>query len=458
MAVVGAGPAGLAAAWTLCIAGAEVTVYEAASRPGGKLRTEDLGNARVDVAVQFLASHYHETLRIVREIGADSLLVRASGRDALWRRRRAHSLTYGSVTSMAASTALPAGLKLRLLARYLPFLTRHSADLDPNLPARAARAGLDERSIASWGREVLGEDFVELLAYPLLAAYHGAAPEETSAGFYHALAGAGLQVSLRSVRGGMGALADHWRGALEAQGAVVRPGEEVEGITASPGTPGHGGDGVRILVAGSEEFYDAAVAAVPPPRARALLTGCPEELSAWLAQVRSRPTGSLSLHVAEPQGEGWFGLAFPRRTSPGRTIAALCALDRKTPGAATAGTGLLLACPSPGCSEAFFTKDSDAVLALVLEALEEPFPDLRPRVLSAKLHRIPDGHVLFHPGYLRHLARYDPGWLPASVALAGDYLVAPSVEGAVRSGIQAARRVLAGRAPEGSGSAPRGTG
>ena len=40
VAVVGAGAAGLAAAWTLVRAGVAVTVYEAAGRAGGVIRTE----------------------------------------------------------------------------------------------------------------------------------------------------------------------------------------------------------------------------------------------------------------------------------------------------------------------------------------------------------------------------------------------------------------------------------
>ena len=114
VAVVGAGPAGLAAGWALAAGGARVTLYERRGAPGGTLRTDELDGARVDAGVQLLGSYYRETFRIAAEAGASGLLVRSPGRDALWRGGRAHGLTYGSVTSMAASGALPAGLKLRL--------------------------------------------------------------------------------------------------------------------------------------------------------------------------------------------------------------------------------------------------------------------------------------------------------------------------------------------------------
>src|SRR5690606_20802833 len=164
VAVVGAGPAGLAAGWALAAAGARVTLYERRAGVGGRMRTDELDGARVDAAVQLLGSYYRETFRLAAEVGAGGLLVRSPGRDALWRGGRAHALTYGSVTSMAASGALPAGLKLRLAARYLPFLTRQTG-LDPSDPAGTAGDGAERESIAEWGRRELGDDFVELLAY-----------------------------------------------------------------------------------------------------------------------------------------------------------------------------------------------------------------------------------------------------------------------------------------------------
>jgi phytoene dehydrogenase-like protein len=40
--VIGAGPAGLAAAWSLGETGRRVRVYEAEARPGGRLRKEEV--------------------------------------------------------------------------------------------------------------------------------------------------------------------------------------------------------------------------------------------------------------------------------------------------------------------------------------------------------------------------------------------------------------------------------
>ncbi len=424
--------AGLAAAWRLAQAGVAVTVYERLERVGGRLRTEEVDGGRADVVVQLLASHYTETLRLARLAGAGDLLVRASGRDALWRRGRPHPITYGSAASMARSSALPLGLKARLATRYLPFLRRRAGALDANAPARASALGAGE-SVAGWGLRELGPEFVELLAYPLLAAYYGLTPEETGSGVYHALAHAALDVRLYAVAGGMARLAAGVARALAARGVVLRLGAAVEGVVAAA-------DGVQVT-GPIEARHDAVVVALPPAAAAAL-AGLAPELVAWLREVRVKPVTTVALALDRPSpGEGWFGLSFPRAEPPGRALAAICAQERKAPGLVPAGRGLLVAYPAPAVAERAAAAPAGAVVDGVLEALGRAYPQLREHVTRARVNRVSAGTTVFGPGHFAHVARLDPGWLGPRLALAGDYLVAPTVEGAVRSGLAAAQRV-----------------
>lgn len=434
VAVVGAGPAGLAAGWALAAGGARVTLYERRGAPGGRLRSDELDGAHVDVAVQLLGSYYRETFRLAAEAGASALLVRSPGRDALWRGGRAHGLTYGSVASMAASGALPAGLKLRLATRYLPFLTRH-AELDVNEPARST-AGLDgQESIAAWGRRELGADFVELLAYTTLAAYYAAVPEETSAPFYHALARAGLDLSVHAVEGGVAALAQAIARAIEARGGTLVTGRQVDLAAAED-------DGVELQFAGGGAArHDAAVLAVPAAEA-ARVGRLGGDAVAWLAGVRTRPTATLALRLDRPAPGTWFGLSFPRTAPPGDRLVAACALERKAPGLVPEGGGVLVLYPAPAFAPRVIEAEAGAVADLLLPALEQALPGIGARVTRARVYRFPEGGVQFYPGYLEHLRRFDESWLPARLALAGDYLVSPTVEGAVRSGLSAAARLL----------------
>lgn len=436
VAVVGGGPAGLSAAWSLTRAGALVTVFEREVWWGGRLRTDALEGARIDPAVQFIASYYTETLALAEGVGARGLLQPAAGRDAFWRGGRAHGLTYGSPTSMAASGALPMGLKLRLGAKYLPFLTTRASRLSPAEPATGVALDHDGETIADWGRRELGGDFVELFAYPLLAAYGNMTPEETSAGYYHALSSAGLEVKLYGVRGGVGALAAAVVSALVGAGGEARATAAVERVRIA-------GDGAELDVAGRTERFDGAVVALPAPGTLAVCADLPAPVRGWLGAVHMRPALSLGLVLRDAGGRGdWFGLSFPRSEPPGDELAAICVLGRKPGGLVGAGRQALVVYPAPERTERLLALDPGEVVAELMPAVERALPGTTAAVERARVYRFPEGSLQVEPGALRRIASFDDAALPDRLALAGEQYVAPHVEGAVRSGRRAAERLL----------------
>jgi protoporphyrinogen/coproporphyrinogen III oxidase len=434
VAVVGAGMAGLSAAWTLSEAGAEVVVYESAAAAGGRMRSDLLDGCTVDPGVQLLSSTYTELGRLLGAAGAADRLVRAPGRDALWRNGRAFTLEYGSAASLAASGALPLTLKLQLAAVYLPFLKRHAADLDANEPWRGAGPALDGASLADWGRSRLGGDFVELLAYPLLAAYYGSAPEETSAALYHALARVGLDVTVHAAEGGMGGLPSQLAASLRGRGVQIRTSEAVDAVIEM-------GARVQVYSSAGSTGYDAAVVATPAPVAAGLLEAGPD-LAGWLSQIRMRSAVTLALVVEGRLSVPWFGLSLPRTRAPGDRIVALCAQSSKLPSLVPADRDVLVVLPAPCRMKELVHESAERIVELLLPAAELLVPGLSDRVVRAKTYRFHDGYTIVPPGGLRHLAAYRPEWAGTRIALAGDYLGAPTVEGAVRSGARAATRLL----------------
>ena len=74
--VVGAGPAGLAAALALQAMGAKVRVLERAEAPGGRAGFDSVGEWRFDRGAEFVASFYPNALRLIRRLGLEAGLSR----------------------------------------------------------------------------------------------------------------------------------------------------------------------------------------------------------------------------------------------------------------------------------------------------------------------------------------------------------------------------------------------
>jgi oxygen-dependent protoporphyrinogen oxidase len=437
VAVCGAGPAGLAAALRLHSAGARVTVVDAAPAVGGRTWTDAAdGGWRIDPGVQLYSSGYEAFFGLLRAACAQALAERSPGRDALWRKGRAHEVVYGSPASMLASGALPLPLKLRMGAQYLPFLTRHARDLELGALERAAAAGLDAESIAAWGRRELGRDFVDLLAAPLLATLYGTLPDEASAGFYHALAQQGQQLQVRGLRGGADGFCRAAADRLREAGAVFHLSSPVTEVATED-------DGVRVSTGAGSERFAAAVVALPAPEAARVAKFLTPYGTETLLGVRVRPAASLALLLDRPAGVRWFGLSFP----PGeaRHAAAICVQENKVGGLVPLGKGLLVVFCQPHAAERLLGATADDALALLLPDVTRALPGIDRAVLQARFYDWRHGWTIFGPGSLGRLSALRSIALDSSPAavLAGDWLYSPTVEGAVTSGLAAADRLLA---------------
>jgi protoporphyrinogen oxidase len=427
VAIVGGGAAGLSAALMLTELGAQVTVFEQSALWGGRARSEVIENCIVDVGAQLFGSGFSALFELARAVGAQDRLIKSAGRDAVWRGGRIHPITYGNVASMVTSTALPTRLKVKLATRYVPFLLRHANQLDASdLLARGGDT-LDGESVTEWGLRELGNDFVELLAYPLLGAYYGGTPETTSVVLYHALARAGLDVSVYAIRGGTGALFQTVADNLAARGAWLQLNQPIGRVEGTEG-------GVSV----DGEPFDGAILAVPPATASKLFQ-FDKATGDWLQSVRFVPAAVLALVLDARIPAGYFGISIPREEKAGELVA-LCVQREKGAGLVPPDRSLLIALGAPAHNESFIAHPETAVERMV-SAVEVIMPGTRSQILRAKLYRHEQGYPVFYPGYLKHLRAYASLPQTQRVKLAGDYLVSPTVEGAVRSGRRAAQQL-----------------
>jgi hypothetical protein len=129
--VIGAGPAGMTAAYRLQQLGAEVTVFEAGRHIGGMARSFDLWGHRVDLGPHRFFSTDQRVNQIWREVlGADSRMVRRRTRIHYRGRFFDYPLKVGNVLSNlgVADTAssLASYARERLRPEYPPAAAIHS--------------------------------------------------------------------------------------------------------------------------------------------------------------------------------------------------------------------------------------------------------------------------------------------------------------------------------------------
>jgi protoporphyrinogen oxidase len=102
----------------------------------------------------------------------------------------------------------------------------------------------------------------------------------------------------------------------------------------------------------------------------------------------------------------------------------------------------LLICLGAPAANAELIEAPEPAVPRMIAAVERILPGTRDRIMRAKLYRHAAGYPLFYPGYLKHLRVFPASAQARRVLLAGDYLVSPTVEGAMRSGARSAQQLF----------------
>ncbi|WP_150254601.1 protoporphyrinogen/coproporphyrinogen oxidase [Nocardiopsis deserti] len=431
VAVVGAGPAGLATAHALARAGRSVRVLEADEAVGGRMRTLREHGCLIDTGAEMLppARAYPATWRLIREVGLDAdrgAVPRIRGALASWREGRARPHVGRPLGLLTG-----AGLSPRARADLLRLQTRLARlGLDPEHPERSP---LGARTLAELLRPYHPELRYRLLG-ALAAGFFGWDPEHTAAAPFAAhLVSAGSSARWRTYRDGMDTLTRVLADRLD-----VVTGHPVTGVSAGP-------DGVRLDSPAGAVTARAAVLAVPAPVAAGLHPGASGVERAYLEACEYAPMLRVSLVLdrpMEPAGaRGGFATLVPALEDP--LLNVVTADHNKHPGRVPAGRGLVSLVASPrGAAE--LLDASDALVAERLTArAEHLLPGLSRHVEAVRVHRFRHGLPAAGPPALRGRAAFAVR-PPAAVDYAGDWIsLRPCSEGAVSSAATAAARVLA---------------
>lgn len=429
VAVVGAGPAGLATAHLLAAAGHTVRVLEAVHAVGGRMRTLRTDGHLIDTGAEMIpsADAYPATWRLIRATGLDAdpgavPLVR----DALsvWWNGRAHrhaGRPLGLLTGMGLSP------RARLdLVRLQQRLGR--AGLDPEHPERSDLGGATVADLLRHRHPQLGER----LLGPLAAGFFGWPAETAAAGPFAAhLLASGSTATWRTYRDGMDTLAR----ALAA-GLDVRTDHPVTGVAPGP-------DGVRVDSPAGGFTARAVVLAVPAPEAARLHPAAPPAERDYLRACEYAPmlrmTALLDAPLAPRGARRGFALLVPDDPLLG-----VVTFDHaKHPGRVPRGRGLISLITRPEATGALMDAPDEDVDRVLLGRAEHILPGVDAHVRGTVVHRFPHGLPLPRPAALAARPAFTAR-PPAAVDYAGDWTsLRPCSEGAVTSAFTAAERTAA---------------
>ena len=235
VAIIGAGIAGLAAAYELTRRGRTVRVFESASRPGGLIRTDHIDGFTIEAGPDSILNAKPAAVALIHDLGL------ASAVQTIRPGARAFVLKGTTLHALAQPSLLGIPLTAEGLAHFdlLSPAGRARIAQEPSIPPRERT---DDESVGAFFRRRFGDEAVDLIAQPLLGGIHAGDIE---------------QLSMRSLFPSLVAR-ERERGRLtepalsEAVGAV------------SPKRRSREGGGFSSLRGGMSMLVDAIVAALPP--------------------------------------------------------------------------------------------------------------------------------------------------------------------------------------------------
>lgn len=383
--VAGAGLSGLAAAWYLARDGAEVEIFERASRPGGLIATRQTPEGIVETAANaFLWTP--DVQALFAELAIEPAFPRSDS-------RRRYIVREGRPRRWPLSP-------LETLTTAATFGARW---------ATRSTAPLDGEPAAAWGRRVLGNAAAHHLLGPALQGVYAAPAERLSARVL-GLGSRRPRPGLAAPRGGMGTLIAALHAGLERLGARLHFGTPLDHL--DPGVP-------TIVATSVSDAARLVSQAGIEPLGRALREVATVPLITATAFFEPRP--------ADVRG---FGVLFPRGSA--RALGVLfnsCTFD---------GRGPLRSETWIYAETALLDASDEAVTAAILADRRLTSPEARDPV-RVSVTRVPRALPLYDDAISRVVDTLatGPGWL----GLCGNYTGTVGVASLVtRARTEAARQ------------------
>jgi oxygen-dependent protoporphyrinogen oxidase len=427
-AVIGGGPAGCAAAYTLRKRGHEVVLFEAQDHVGG--RTSQLMREGFNLgsgALFLMGGIYPRTNAILKELGhhqdlvpwdAQTHIVDADGQRYVVKFDQVMSFLRLPVFSLADKARIAAGVLKQLLSRG-PKRCFDGAEL-----ARHDRG----ETLESWSRRVLGDKGTDYITVPYMGFLYAVPMTWLSTSLFQAIIQQFYKLSLSVPPRGIGQICD-WLVA-GTPGLQLHLGTPAESITRS-------GSGYTVSGGGRSCDVDAVVVASEPGVAADLLEGIvPDQATTKLRACRySEYAHAQVCFEKNPWPGAEISIALPAN-QPDCVWGAAVLQSHRHPGAVPAGgeaVGVYFYTPP------LAEMSEEEIRRAAVDAARAAFGPA-PEPSFVHLFHYERGLSIAGPGHYATLNSVHQE-LPPGIHLAGDYFAHAGVEAALFSGELAAQRL-----------------
>jgi len=425
-AVVGGGPAGCAAAYTLRKQGHEVRLFEAAAGVGGRTRQLKRDGFNLATGALFLMGGiYPRTSALLREMGRYDELQPWKGRAELQDHDNSrYPVSFVSLPSYLGIPVLTMGDRLKVALTGLRLLLSSGAK-NPFDGADLARFDRGE-NLEDWSRRNLGDRGYEYIVRPIMDFLYAVPAGWLSTPFPIAIIQQAYKMQLSVPPGGIGQvsqwLVEHSPGLqLHVSAPVERIERRQNGYQVHAQGQSWGADG---LVVATEAFVAAKLLGefIPADAVRILMEAPYTHYAHVAVAYERNPWPDYPVDIVLPVGVGET-----------RNVGAIVLHSRRHPGSVPQGgevAGVYFNTPP------LDHLSDDDLKREAVSAVTRAFGSA-PAPAFVHLFRYDRGLTIARPGHYGRLDSVHEA-MPKGVTLAGDYFSQAGVEAAVFSGEKAA--------------------
>jgi len=433
--VVGAGIAGLTAAFRLQQSGYEVKVVEAEELVGGRMSTITENGYVLDRGAGTVTTRYRELLGLASELGVAHDLVAYGNAIGFLRDGRVHTLRSGAPWSAVTTPLL--GLRSKMVAGRL-FLDAGKLKRKLDYSDLSKLSGSDTETVRSYADRRLTTELRDYLIDPTLRFLYGGELDEYASTELFFLILTYLGGKMMSARGGIDFLARALAARLDVElgNRVTSVEENRRGVTVTA---------VRPDSSETVREADACVISLTAHQMAAIYPQLDAERRAIVDGLVYNDLWKIALGVDPIPDESATFVQIPSAEDP--DITGVIFEHNKALGRAPNGKGLLSAYAMPRWCHQHADDDDERVATLIAQRLSRWVPHVEDSVEFFHVTRWHPALLMARPGTWTSLARFH-ALTPRSarVQFAGDYIGGTSTNSALASG-QRAAAIVAGRGP-----------